>query len=523
MNPEMLIGSRRVLGTNGVLRATNPATGDLLEPAFGLGGDAESDAAARLAAAAFPEYSAKSPAERAEFLDEIALRIEGLGDGLLDRAHLETGLPIARLSSERARTTTQLRLFATLLRRGLTAGVRIDRALPDRQPAPRPDLRLRLVPLGPVVVFGSSNFPLAFSNAGGDTASALAAGCPVIVKVHNAHPGTAMLVAEAVIAAAVATGMPEGVYSSVLGAGSEIGAALVAHPDIAAVGFTGSRSGGLALVDIAQHRDVPIPVYAEMSSINPVIVLRSTGLPELATAFLDSLTLGSGQFCTNPGLVFVPTGVSGDEFVASVAEGIAARIGATMLTPGICAAFSEGLTRLSSSTAVRTVAVGTEGDGRNALAPAVFETDAPAFAADHALQDEIFGAAALIVRFDGEAQLLEALAALDGQLTASVHADPAQDSQVRKLVPILERLAGRIVYNGWPTGVEVADAMVHGGPFPSTSDGRSTSVGTLAIERFLRPVSYQGIPDHLLPPAVAESNPWNQVRLIDGAIEGLAR
>lgn len=520
---EMLIGSRRVLGSSGSFRAVDPSTGAELEPAFGLGGVAEADAAARLAAQAFPHYSTTSPEERAAFLELAATKIEQLGDELLQRARAETGLTIARLTSERARTTNQLRLFGRLLRNGLTSGVRIDPAQPDRTPLPRPDIRLRIVPLGPVAVFGSSNFPLAFSNAGGDTASALAAGCPVVVKVHNAHPGTAMLVAGAVVAAAQESGLPDGVYSSVIGAGSDIGAALVAHPDIAAVGFTGSRSGGLALVEIARKRDVPIPVYAEMSSINPVIVFRSRASTDLAASFLESLTLGSGQFCTNPGLVFVPRGAEGDAFVAAVAAGVTDLAGQTMLTPGICAAYARGVAAMSSLPEVTTVGTGTVGDGPNAPAPAVFETDADAFANDRRMQDEIFGAASLLVRYGDESQLRGALNALEGQLTASIHADRSDDAAVRSLIPLLEQKVGRIVYNGWPTGVEVTDAMVHGGPYPSTSDGRSTSVGTLAIERFLRPISYQGLPQALLPDAVADANRWQQVRLVDGQIEGLTR
>lgn len=523
IQPQMLIGSRRVLGSRGTLRAIDPSTGAELDPTFGLGGDAEADAAAQLAARAFPAYSATSPEHRAAFLELAATKIEQLGDELLERAHAETGLTITRLASERARTTNQLRLFGRLLRNGLTSGVRIDTAQPDRTPLPRPDIRQHRVPLGPVAVFGSSNFPLAFSNAGGDTASALAAGCPVVVKVHNAHPGTAMLVAGAVVAAAQESGLPDGVYSSVIGAGNEIGAALVAHPDIAAVGFTGSRSGGLALVDIARRRTVPIPVYAEMSSINPVIVFRSRATGDLAGAFLESLTLGSGQFCTNPGLVFVPRGAEGDAFVDAVARGIADLLGQTMLTPGICDAFARGVAALSALPGVRAVGSGVAGDGANAPAPAVFETGADAFAAEPRMQNEIFGAAALLVRHDDESQLRAALTSLEGQLTVSVHADRGDDDAVRGLLPLLERKAGRIVYNGWPTGVEACDAMVHGGPYPSTSDGRSTSVGTLAIERFLRPVAYQGLPDDLLPPAVADANPWRQVRLIDGEIEGLER
>jgi len=525
---EMLIGADRVFGSTGSFRATDPATGRALEPAFGQGGAPEVDRAARLARDAFDTYRATSPIERAALLDLIADKIEGLGDELVERAHRETGLAVARLTGERGRTTGQLRLFAELLRGGTTTGVRIDPAQPDRTPLPRPDIRQRLVALGPVAVFGSSNFPLAFSNAGGDTASALAAGCPVIVKVHGAHPGTAMLVAGAVAAAVAELGLPAGVYSSLLGAGEDLGAALVAHPDVAAVAFTGSRAGGLALIDIAQRRRVPIPVYAEMSSTNPVFVFPSAladdaATAEVASGFVASVTLGSGQFCTNPGLLFVPTGGAGDALVGAVAQLVAGTAGQTMLTEGIREAFESGVSGLGTAPGVDTLASGSPGDGPNAPATVVFATDAARLATTPRLQDEVFGAASLVVRYGSTDDLLAAAGALDGQLTATVHALRDDVDDVRRLIPVLERTVGRILYNGWPTGVEVNHAMVHGGPFPSTSDGRTTSVGTLAIHRFLRPVAYQNLPDELLPEPLADANPWQQIRSVDGRIEGLDR
>jgi alpha-ketoglutaric semialdehyde dehydrogenase len=513
---QMLIGSERVMGPVGSFRAFNPRDGAALEPAFGEGGQHEADRAAELAHAAFDIFRRTSPDVRADLLECIAQRIEELGDELIDRAVAETGLLRARLESERSRTTGQLRLVARFLRSGWAAGVRIDPAEPDRLPLPRPDLRQQLIGIGPVVVFGSSNFPLAFSNAGGDTASALAAGCPVIVKVHSAHPGTAMLVAGAVAEAVRYVGLPEGVYSSLIGPGETLGTALVAHPRIKAVGFTGSRRGGLALVRVAQSRPEPIPVYAEMSSTNPVYVYTSKATAETAEAFVASLTLGSGQFCTNPGLAFVPTGAEGDSFVATVAHKVSSAQGQTMLTPGICRAFHDGVTALREIDGVSVVAVGTAGTDGNAPAPAVFTVDADRLHTDERLQGEVFGAAALIVRYRSESDLPRLAELLDGQLTATVHGETSDASAIRPLLTVLERKVGRIVYNGWPTGVEVSTAMVHGGPYPSTSDARMTSVGTLAITRFQRPVAYQNLPDELLPDAVSPTNPWSQVQMVDG-------
>jgi alpha-ketoglutaric semialdehyde dehydrogenase len=520
---EMLIGAERVLGSAGAFHAIDPATGEDLEPAFGQGTADDVDRATRLAAEAFDTYRATTPTERAAFLETIADKIEQLGDTLVDRARLESGLAVARLTGERARTTGQLRLFAELLRGGTSTGVRIDPAQPDRTPMPRADIRQRLIPLGPVAVFGSSNFPLAFSNAGGDTASALAAGCPVVVKVHNAHPGTAMLVAGAIAEAVAEHGLPEGVYSSIIGAGTTIGAALVAHPAIKAVGFTGSRSGGFALVDIAGRRREPIPVYAEMSSINPVFLFPSALTDDVASGFVASLTLGAGQFCTNPGMIFVPHGEAGDRFARNVARLVADAAGQTMLTPGIREAFDSGTASLDAVEGVERLASGTPGDGQNAPAPVVFSTEAALLGSSRELQDEIFGASSLVVRYGTTDDLVAAAESIEGQLTATIHADATETEDVRRLLPVLERRVGRILYNGWPTGVEVNHSMVHGGPFPSTSDSRTTSVGTLAISRFLRPVAYQNLPDELLPAPLADANPWNEVRSIDGRIEGLDR
>lgn len=474
-------------------------------------------AASSAAAEAFAAYRATSPAERSAFLEAVAAEIEADKDAIIVEAVRESGLPEARITGEVGRTTGQLRLFAGVVAQGDHLGVRIDPAVPDRTPLPRADIRQRMVPLGPVAVFGASNFPLAFSTAGGDTASALAAGCPVVVKGHPAHPVTGTLVARAINRAVEKSGLPAGTFSFVLG-GIETGQELVSDPRVTAVGFTGSRGGGLALVRAAAQRDVPIPVYAEMSSINPVVVLPGAlavnDTAAFAQAYVGSLTLGSGQFCTNPGLLFLPSGAEGDAFLRAAGEAVAGASGQTMLTPGIAEAYRTGTATLRDVAGVRVVAEGTAA-GDLAPAPLVVESDALA----HPVTDEVFGAAGVVVRYDDVADLVTRLGDLEGQLTATVHAAVADSAAAAALVPVLELKVGRILFNGWPTGVEVGHAMVHGGPFPATSDSRSTSVGSLAIERFQRPVAYQDVPAALLPEAVRDDNPWGLRRRIDGAME----
>ena len=518
---ESLIGSRRVAGRPGAFRGVNPATGEQLEPAYGEAGAAEIDQACALARAAFDTYRETPPDRRAGFLEEVARRILDLGDALIERAMAETGLPRARLEGERARTVGQLRLFAGVVRDGWALDARIDPAMPDREPLPRPDLRLRNVALGPVAVFGASNFPLAFSVAGGDTASALAAGCPVVVKAHPAHPGTSELVGLAVRDAVAASGMPEGVFSMLFGISNELGGALVADPRIKAVGFTGSRPGGMALVNIANNRSEPIPVYAEMSSINPVLLmphaLAARGA-EIGRSFIGSLTMGAGQFCTNPGLQLVRDGVAGlDAFLEAAKGALRSHKGATMLTPGIFAAYQSGVERLTRNARVRMLAQGELDEGENHGRSVLFETDARSLLQDESLRDEVFGASSLLVRCRDVQDMRELLEHMEGQLTITLQMDEEDTDEVRALMPVLERKAGRILVNGWPTGVEVSDAIVHGGPFPATSDGgRSTSVGTLAVRRFLRPVCYQDMPQTLLPPALRDSNPLRLWRRTNG-------
>lgn len=481
---------------------------------------ADVTAATTAAAAAFAAYRSTTPDQRGAFLDAVAAEIEADRDAIVEAAIAESHLPQGRITGEVGRTTGQLRMFADVVRRGDHLGARIDPAIPDREPLPRADIRQRQIPLGPVAVFGASNFPLAFSTAGGDTASALAAGCPVVVKGHPAHPLTGTLVAAAVTRAVEKSSLPAGTFSFVLG-GVEVGQELVTDPRIAAVGFTGSRGGGLAIARAAAARPVPIPVYAEMSSINPVVVLPGalTGdVAALARAYVGSLTLGAGQFCTNPGLLFLPAGEAGDAFLEAAAAAVAEVTGVPMLTPGIAEAYASGTASLRGTEGIRVVGQGTTG-GDHAPAPVVYEAPAELLSVDDAtVTDEVFGASGVVVRFADVNDLLPRLEGLEGQLTATVHATDADADDAARLLPVLELKAGRILFNGWPTGVEVGHAMVHGGPYPATSDARTTSVGSLAIERFQRPVAYQDVPPALLPEPVRDDNPWGLARRVDGEL-----
>lgn len=518
---ELFVAGGRRFGQAGQLRAFDPVEGTEIEPVFGLASRDDAEEAAAAAADAFRSYRAVPAGVRAEFLRSIASGLQGARDELVSRATRETGLSVGRLGGEVTRTANQLRLFAAVLDETSTEGIRIDPSVPERSPLPRPDIRQRRVPLGPVVVFGASNFPFAFSTAGGDTAAALAAGCPVIVKGHHAHPGTGELVADIVVGAARAHGLADGVFQVLLGSGRGVGVALVEDARIQAVGFTGSRSGGLALTAAAQARPVPIPVYAEMSSVNPVFVLPSAADARRGEDFAASLALGSGQFCTNPGLVFVPVGTRGDAFVTAAAAAVGAGSGQPMLSPQIHAAFVDGCAVLAAHSTQ--VAHGVSGIGDYAPAPRLFETTLADFLSDERLRAEVFGAAGLIVRYDDVAQLLALVPELEGQLTATIHVDLDGSSAVertaaRQLVSELELRVGRVLFGGWPTGVEVGHAMVHGGPFPATSDGRSTSVGSLSIERFQRPVAYQGFPQELLPSVLQDDTNRMTVHRVDGRL-----
>lgn len=519
----MLTGSNLIAGAwrKGTVHfaAKEAATGAALEPPFAQGTpDDIADACA--AAAAAQEFYAGLPLEkRAAFLRRIAERIDALGDDLTRRAMLESGLPEARLNGERGRTVGQLRLFADEVENGGWQGLRIDHAQPTRAPLPKPDLRMRKVPLGPVAVFGASNFPLAFSVAGGDTASALAAGCCVVVKGHPAHPGTSEMVAGAILAAIRDCGLTDGVFSLVNGTENALGEALVKDPRIAAVGFTGSRAGGLALVAHAAARAAPIPVYAEMSSVNPVVLMphrMEEAAEALAAAYAGSLSLGAGQFCTNPGIVLTVESEATTRFIAATAAALAGIAAQTMLTGGIQSAYAKGVAALAEQGAAL-VGAGAEGSATCGQAH-VFTVSGADFRANPALGHEVFGPSSIIVTCADLAEIAAILSGMEGQLTATLHMAPADYPAARELVPILENRAGRIIANAWPTGVEVTHAMVHGGPFPATSDGRSTSVGTLAIDRFLRPVSYQDMPAALLPKALLDG-PSAVLRRVDGRYE----
>lgn len=512
---SFIIG-RRLVGGGETFSARAAADGALLPGAFSITPlDAVATACA-VADEAFDAFRETAPTRRAEFLDAIAARLEFHAEALIERAALEAGLPMPRLKSELGRTAGQLRMFADVLREGHCIEAILEAARPDRTPLPRPDMRLRQIAVGPVAVFGASNFPLAFSTAGGDTASALAAGCPVVVKAHPAHPGAALLAGRAILEAASMMDMPEGVFSLVQGPSNAIGAALVSDPRIKAVGFTGSRAGGLALVDIAARRPEPIPVFAEMSSVNPVVLLPAaleSQAEALAQGYVGSLTLGAGQFCTNPGLVFGIEGPDLDRFTRAASMALNAVGPQTMLHAGIASHFRKAQKAVETIDGVCVAARGPPGGAAEGQA-ALLTASASQFIQSPAMAQEVFGPSSLIVTCTDAEQLIGCLRALEGQLTVTLHMMDADLPTARRLLPLLERKAGRILVNGWPTGVEVSRAMVHGGPFPATSDPRSTSVGAKAIERFLRPICYQAFPDALLPQALQDANPLGLPRLL---------
>jgi NADP-dependent aldehyde dehydrogenase len=522
LHGKNLIGGKAVASANAqTFSAVVAATGEKMQPLFHRATVAEADEAIALAEKAFEEYR-RHPADKiAAFLDRIAEEILKLGDALIQRTSAETGLPEARITGERARTVNQFKMFAELVREGSWLEASIDRAQPDRKPLPKADLRRMLVPLGPVVVFGASNFPLAFSVGGGDTASALAAGCPVVVKAHPGHPGASELVARAIQAAVEATGMPNGVFSMFHGVGAEIGIRLIKHPATKAVGFTGSTQGGRALFDAAAARPEPIPVFAEMGSVNPVFILpgalKKNG-NAIADGLAQSVTLGVGQFCTNPGLAF---GCGGDEwrsFVERMGQLAGAVAPGVMLTQGISAKFHEGAGKFQKVSGVSVVGK-SSAEATGGRAPAiVFNTDAKTFQQQHVLREEVFGPATLLVNC-GSSQELEQIARdLSGQLTATIHGTEDDLREHANLLAILREKAGRLIFNQFPTGVEVCHSMQHGGPYPATTDSRFTSVGTFAIKRFVRPVAFQNFPDAALPVELKNKNSRNIWRLVDGKL-----
>lgn len=517
---ENIIGYTSSATGTTTFQATNPATGELLPGTFHLATAKEAAEIAVKAAAAFKIYSQKSGEEKAIFLEAIAEEIMALGDDLINRAMAETGLPAARLTGERGRTTGQLKLFAQLLREGSWLDARIDTAIPDRQPLPKPDLRSMMIAVGPVMVFGASNFPFAYSAAGGDTASALAAGCPVIVKAHPSHPGTDEMVSHAIISAAKKTNMPDGVFS-MLFSDETIAIKLVTDPAVKAIGFTGSRKGGMAIFNAAVNRAEPIPVYAEMSAVNPVILMPdavAANANGIAQGLVASVTMGVGQFCTNPGLVFMVNDDNAAGFLNTLSEGFKNAMPGTMLSANICANYYSGVDKLKNTAAVTALAHGnTMADAAKTEAlPYVFTVTQKDFIANKQLSHEVFGPATLIVLCNNVNEIGDILKDMEGQLTATVHATGADEKQIQPVIDLMKEKAGRVIFGGFPTGVEVCDAMVHGGPFPSTTDGRSTSVGTAAILRFVRPVAYQNFPSHLLPDALKNNNPLHILRKVNG-------
>ena len=517
-----IIGSRRGASGSSTFRAFEPRTGQKLAPDFVYVSAQEMETAVQLAREAFATYGHLPGRDKAVFLRAIATGIESVAAQLVERAEQETALPQARLQGETARTCGQLRLFAKLVEEGSWINARIDRPDPDRKPLPKPDIRSLLRPLGPVVVFAPSNFPLAFSVAGGDTASALAAGNPVIVKAHGAHPGTSEIVGQAIQKAARECGMPEGVFSLLFGKGTEVGTALVKHPHIKAVGFTGSRAGGRTLMDLAAARPEPIPVYTEMSSTNPVFILPGAmkkNAETIASGLYASFTMGSGQFCTKPGMVFLPGNSDSAGFVNKLQGSVRDSGPFTLLTGSIRSSYSSETAQRKASKGVNVLAEKPLGNGPEFnVGATLFTTDADSFLQDKELSAEIFGPSTLLVQDASHEQLIKIARGLEGHLTATLHATEEDLREFADLIAILEDKVGRLIFNGFPTGVEVCHAMVHGGPYPATSDGRSTSVGSQAIFRFTRPVCYQGFPQSALPDALKDENPLQIWRMIDGEI-----
>lgn len=509
-------------GTGVRFHAIDPSTGKALDPEFVSASTEDVARAAGLAAAAAPRFAAISPRDRANFLRTIADELTADGAAIVERAQLETGLPRPRLEGELARTTGQLRLFAEVVEEGSWVDARIDEALPDRKPLARSDIRSMLRPLGPVVVFGASNFPLAFSVAGGDTASALAGGNPVIVKAHPAHPGTSELAGRAIVRAVAKCNLPPGVFTLLFDSGIEVGTALVQHPVVQAVAFTGSTGGGQALMRLAASRPQPIPCYAEMGSTNPLFILRGAmkeRAADLAKGLQTSFTLGSGQFCTKPGLVFVPQQEAG-EFLDALRSGVSALGAHGMLTPSIAERYNAAVEqRRGRGKAVWVAGFegATPGDAATGGA-AVFSVPLADFATNHELEEEIFGPTTLLIHYGEPSELIDVAKRLHGHLTATIHGTEDDLREAAELVGVLETKVGRLLFNGYPTGVEVCHAMVHGGPFPATSDSRTTSVGTRAITRFARPVCYQDFPDASLPMELRRGNSLGVQRMVNGKL-----
>ncbi len=518
-----LVGFREGATGRSTFRAMSPQTGEALEPLFHSASEDEVNLAAQFAADAFGVYGNADGKAKAKLLRAIASRLEGISELLVRRAGPETALPEARLRGEIGRTTGQLRLFAKVVEEGSWVMARIDRADPARKPAAKPDIRSLLRAIGPVAVFGASNFPMAFSVAGGDTASALAAGNPVIVKAHPAHPGTSELAGQAIREAVRECGLPEGTFSLLFDSGTVVGGQLVQHPFIKAAGFTGSQAAGRALFDLSVRRREPIPFYGEMASTNPLFVLPGAVATEgerIAADLYGSVTLGAGQFCTKPGLVFVEQGKPFELFAESLKEKVKQAAGFTLLTAGISSSYKRNTAKREQEPKVTVLARGqSTGETASASAEALlFATGASAFLANPELAEEHFGPSVLLIEYSTKQQLLECARRLEGHLTATIHATAEDLGEHNELVQMLTTKVGRIVFNGFPTGVEVCHAMVHGGPYPASTDPGTTSVGTLAMYRFARPVCFQNFPDESLPAELRRQNPLKIWRMVDGEL-----
>ena len=520
INGNLLIGASEVPATAGTMKALDPRTNQEVDPPFALGTEAEADRAARLADAAFDSYNATTLSQRAAFLEKIADNLERATPELAQRTSIETGLPAAQFEGETARTAATLRKFAAVVRQGRFRQATIDPAQPERKPLPRMDHRMQKIGIGPVVVFGASNFPISYSVAGGDTASALAAGNPVIVKAHNAHPGASEIAARAIQDAVRECGLHEGVFSLVRCAGNALGEALVLHPLVRAVAFTGSEIGGMALYRLAQQRPDPIPVFAEMTSVNPTFILPAALAARgnaIGDGFAERMLVNVGQACLKPAIILALEGPGFDAMRDGLMGRVSAAPARTMLTPGIHQAYVTNLARQHGAGAEQ-IAVGAAPNGPFEGHAALAEVSGAQFLENPRLAEEVFGPAALLVRVRDAEQLIRIAQAFRGQLSATMHLERDDHAIARRLLPILERRTGRIVVNAFAHPQEVSYGTIHGGPFPATSDARFTSVGMSAIERFLRPVTYQGFPDELLSEALRADNALGLWRLVDGEL-----
>jgi len=521
LHGKQIIGDSVSAGGSETYQGFESKSQSPLEPVFYDATSVEIDRAMASAKEAFAAFSQTSPEQRAQLLETIAQLLSEAGDELLERAHAESALPMQRLQGEKMRAVNQTKLFAAMLREGSWVEAKIDVGNPERTPLPKADIRSMKQPIGPVVVFGASNFPLAISVVGTDTTTALAAGCPVVVKAHPGHPGTCEILAEIVREAVKQCGLPSGIFSMVHGRSHDVGRLLVSHDATAAVAFTGSLAGGRALMDIAAHRSNPIPVYAEMGSINPIFFLPSA-LQErtdaLAAGYIQSVTLGVGQFCTNPGIVFLVKGPESEAFLEKVREYASQAAGGTMLHAGIAKAFSSGVAKRLKIDGLKVLgkAEATDAEGKNIATCTIGVIDFSSLSNAPSLSEEVFGPFSTMVLCENTEQMVEAANRFEGQLTATIHASEQELSQNAKLVQALTSRTGRIIFNGFPTGIEVCHAMHHGGPYPAASHSFFTSIGPSAVKRFVRPVCYQDFPDAALPDALKASNPLKILRQVDG-------